>query len=244
MPKAPESAERGFSALRRILLAYATHNPGIGYCQVISKSQVVAQLTSGGSMGQTDDVVQGMNFLVGMLLQHLTEEQSFWGLAHIVEHVLADYFGESMAGVLADQQVCKDLLLQYYPSVMQHAECLQVNLALVASQWLLTAFVNVLPLETAKSLWDMMLFEGSASVLFRAMLTVVDSNVQALLTCKDTLDLWQKIVSIPGMFNEPSAMLGNAMIQYEDITKSAFPPTLMSPCILNHNSVLAAWSWN
>lgn len=174
-----------------------------------------------------------MNFLVGMLLQHLSEEQSFWGLAHIVEAVLADYFVESMAGVLADQHICRDLLLRYCPSVMRHAETLQVNLALVASQWLLTAFVNVLPLETASSVWDMMLLEGSASVLFRAMLTIVDSNVQTLLACKDSLSLWQKVVRMPGLFTEPAMLLSTAMLQYHDINESvSLPRAAHRPCCI------------
>jgi hypothetical protein len=80
-------------------------------------------------------IAQGMNFLVGILLQHLPEEDTFWCLVDIVERVLVDYYLESMAGVLVDQRVCQELLQQNFPSVLQHAHSLQVDLALVASQW-------------------------------------------------------------------------------------------------------------
>eukprot|EP00892_Ulva_mutabilis_P009900 jgi/Ulvmu1/7282/UM035_0070.1 len=202
LPKAPGVGDTGVDALRRILMAYARQNPGVGYCQ-------------------------GMNFLVGMLLQHLPEEQTFWGLSHIVESILADYFVESMAGVVADQHICRGLLLQHCPSVMRHADSLQVNLAIVASQWLLTAFVNVLPVETASCVWDVMLFEGSSCVLFRTMLTIVDSNVQNLLACKNSLHLWQMVVSLPGMFDDASLLLGMALLQYQDITEFVSPPRLV-----------------
>lgn len=77
----------------------------------------------------------GMNFLAGMLLLYLTEESAFWTLADIVEKYLVDYFLESMLGVVVDQLVCGDLLQQYFPMVTEHAEELQVDLVLVATQW-------------------------------------------------------------------------------------------------------------
>lgn len=167
--------------------------------------------------------LQGMNFLVGMLLQHLSEELSFLGLSNIVEMVLADYFVESMAGALADQHICRDLLQLHCPLVMQHADSLQVNISLVTSQWLLTAFVNVLPMETAMRVWDVMLFEGSACILFRVLLTIVESNIQSLLACKDSLELWQAVVTMPEVFSDPELLLENALLHGTSISESAYP---------------------
>lgn len=76
-----------------------------------------------------------MNFLAGMLLLYLSEESAFWTLADIVEKYLVDYFMESMLGVVVDQLICKELLQRNFPLVTEHAEELQVDLALVATQW-------------------------------------------------------------------------------------------------------------
>ena len=76
-----------------------------------------------------------MNFLAGMLLLYLPEESAFWTLADIVEKYLVNYFLESMLGVVVDQLVCGELLQQNFPMVTAHAENLQVDLPLVATQW-------------------------------------------------------------------------------------------------------------
>jgi Rab-GTPase-TBC domain len=77
----------------------------------------------------------GMNFLAGMLLLYMPEESAFWTLADIVEKYLEDYFCESMLGVVVDQLVCWELLKHTFPLVTAHAEGLQVDLALVSTQW-------------------------------------------------------------------------------------------------------------
>lgn len=55
--------------LERVLVAYANRNPSIGYCQ-------------------------SMNFITALLLLFMSEEESFWVLATIVEERLQDYFSE------------------------------------------------------------------------------------------------------------------------------------------------------
>jgi hypothetical protein len=100
----------GCAALRRLLNAYACHNSRVGYCQ-------------------------GMNFLAGVLLLFMHEEDAFWALDVLVEGILKDYFVEDMSGALLDQLVCKELLQQHFPTVMQHTEQLQVDLCTLVSQW-------------------------------------------------------------------------------------------------------------
>lgn len=55
------------TSLRNVLLAFAEHNPQIGYCQ-------------------------SMNFLVAVLLLVLDEEYALWCLAAIVERLLPGHF--------------------------------------------------------------------------------------------------------------------------------------------------------
>lgn len=221
VPKVPDKSCTGTDALRRVLLAYAKHRPAVGYCQVdtLFAYSLILKAVPSTDIG----LLQGMNFLAGMFLQYLSEESSFWGLATLVDSILADYFVESMAGALVDQHICNALLQQFCPHIMRHADSLQVNISLLASQWLLTAFVNVLPIDTAMRIWDVMLFENSACILFRVLLAIVEGQQQELLSCKDSSELWQAVVSMPGRCDDPTVLLQNASLHRTTISQSVHP---------------------
>jgi hypothetical protein len=58
--------------LRRVLQAFALHNTDVGYCQ-------------------------SLNFVAGMMLILMKEEEAFWLLLTVVEKLLpADYYTKSM----------------------------------------------------------------------------------------------------------------------------------------------------
>jgi hypothetical protein len=66
----------GLAMLRRVLVAYAEHNPAVGYCQ-------------------------SMNFVTGVILLFMEEEEAFWLLAVIVEDIVCTHIPRSALG-LAD----------------------------------------------------------------------------------------------------------------------------------------------
>lgn len=76
-PRHPLMQSTGRSALRRVLAAYALHNPDVGYCQ-------------------------GMNFVAGALLMFMDEEDAFWCLKAVVEEILTGYYAMDMLAT----QVC------------------------------------------------------------------------------------------------------------------------------------------
>ncbi|KAH1227603.1 TBC1 domain family member 8B [Glycine max] len=70
-PGHPALDENGRNSLRRLLLAYARHNPEVGYCQA-------------------------MNFFAGLLLLLMPEENAFWAFAGIIDEYFAGYYTEDM----------------------------------------------------------------------------------------------------------------------------------------------------
>eukprot|EP00258_Populus_trichocarpa_P043733 XP_024459752.1 TBC1 domain family member 8B isoform X5 [Populus trichocarpa] len=70
-PGHPALDERGRDSLRRVLVAYARHNPSVGYCQA-------------------------MNFFAGLLLLLMPEENAFWTLVGILDDYFDGYYTEEM----------------------------------------------------------------------------------------------------------------------------------------------------
>ena len=77
-------------ALRRVLQAFASFNPTIGY-------------------------VQGMNFIAAGLLRVLPEAAAFWMLVLIEQEYLPAHFGESMTGNHVDCRVLSRLTAEHLP---------------------------------------------------------------------------------------------------------------------------------
>jgi len=124
------------SSLRNVLLAYASHNPRVGYCQ-------------------------SMNFVAAVLLLVVDEETAFACLATVVERVLQGHFADDMAMSLVDGSVLRGLLSAKDPQLMRHLEEMQVAPSLVTAQWLLTCFVaSAMPLSALLRVWDCLFLEA------------------------------------------------------------------------------------
>jgi hypothetical protein len=141
----------GQESLRRCLLAFSVHNPTVGYCQ-------------------------SMNFIAGMLLLFMAEEDAFWMLLITVEDLLpVDYYTKSMIGTHVDQHVFLQLISTKAPVVHQILADSSVHLSLISLQWFLCVFLNTLPLETALRIWDVFFFDGD-EVIFRAGVALLKIN--------------------------------------------------------------------
>jgi hypothetical protein len=88
-----QAPQQGEQILRRILQAFAIHNPEIGYCQ-------------------------SLNFIVGMMIIFMTEEDAFWLFVTVVEKLLpSDYYTKTMVGTYVDQFVLSHIIKKYLPRI-------------------------------------------------------------------------------------------------------------------------------
>ena len=148
----------GIEALRRVLSAYAAHNPQIGYCQP-------------------------MNIISSVLLIYNSEEEAFWLLVAICERLLPDYYNPKVVGALVDQSVMGHLVQTHLPDL--HAKISDLGvLHLICMPWFLTLFLSVMPYHTAVYVMDSFFYSGSR-VMFQLALTILASNKDFLLDCKD-----------------------------------------------------------
>ncbi|RPA73658.1 TBC-domain-containing protein [Ascobolus immersus RN42] len=157
----------GRQKLRNLLHAYALRNPTVGYCQ-------------------------GMNMIAAsLLLITPTEEDAFWMLCSIVEHILpATYFEPSLLASRADQRVLKGFVKELLPAVWKHLSSLGVELEASTFQWFLSIFTDTLSAEPLFRIWDVLFCVDPTTFLFQVALALLKLNEKRLLECKTAAEAY------------------------------------------------------
>ncbi|XP_062207358.1 uncharacterized protein LOC133909087 [Phragmites australis] len=191
-PGHPALDEDGRNALRRLLTAYARHNPSVGYCQA-------------------------MNFFAGLLLLLMPEENAFWALTGIMDDYFDSYFSEEMIESQVDQLVFEELVRERFPKLVNHLDYLGVQVAWVTGPWFLSIFMNMLPWESVLRVWDVLLFEGNRVMLFRTALALMELYGPALVTTKDAGDAVTLLQSLAGSTFDSSQLVLTACMGYQAV---------------------------
>uniref|UniRef100_A0A1D1YHZ6 TBC1 domain family member 8B n=2 Tax=Anthurium amnicola TaxID=1678845 RepID=A0A1D1YHZ6_9ARAE len=191
-PGHPALDEDGRNALRRLLTAYARHNPSVGYCQA-------------------------MNFFAGLLLLLMPEENAFWTLVGIIDDYFDGYYSEEMIESQVDQLVFEELVRERFPKLVNHLDYLGVQVAWVTGPWFLSIFVNMLPWESVLRVWDVLLFDGNRVMLFRTALALMELYGPALVTTKDAGDAVTLLQSLAGSTFDSSQLVLTACMGYQPV---------------------------
>ncbi|KAL5136879.1 TBC1 domain family member 9 [Glycine soja] len=194
-PGHPALDENGRNSLRRLLLAYARHNPEVGYCQA-------------------------MNFFAGLLLLLMPEENAFWAFAGIIDEYFAGYYTEDMIESQVDQLIFEELMRERFPKLVNHLDYLGVQVAWISGSWFLSIFVNIIPWESVLRVWDVLLFEGNRVMLFRTALALMELYGPALVTTKDAGDAITLFQSLVGSTFDSSQLVFTACMGYLAVTEA------------------------
>ncbi|KAK1572269.1 hypothetical protein Q3G72_029945 [Acer saccharum] len=194
-PGHPALDDNGRNALRRLLTAYARHNPSVGYCQA-------------------------MNFFAALLLLLMPEENAFWALMGIIDDYFAGYYSEEMIESQVDQLVFEELVRERFPKLVNHLDYLGVQVAWVTGPWFLSIFMNMLPWESVLRIWDVLLFEGTRVMLFRTALALMELYGPALVTTKDAGDAVTLLQSLAGSTFDSSQLVLTACMGFQSVNEN------------------------
>lgn len=149
-----DAESAGIKRLERVLSCFALHNPMIGY-------------------------TQSQNFLSAVFLLYMTEEEAFWMLCTVCEHLSANMYRKSMVGSLAQLSVLERLLVQVCPAVAARVDEHGFRVSMAATGWFMCLFVTFLPLEICLRVLDNYFY--STHFVFRVALSIFILNEQRLL---------------------------------------------------------------
>jgi len=148
----------GQAALRRVLRAYSYHDPDVGYCQ-------------------------GMNFVAGMFLTQLSEEEAFWLLVGVMKREpchMRGLFREGMAITHKVLHVAEKLTYLHLPRLAKHFKREHIHVTMYATQWLLTQYTSSFNFDLVLRIWDAFLGEGW-KIIYRVMLALLSQSQAKLL---------------------------------------------------------------
>merc|ERR1712216_601590 len=121
-----------------------------------------------------------------------SEEDAFWVLHFLIEHVLPPaFFGElpsqklpQLRGLQRALAVVTRLIEQRQPALANHLEDLGVPVSCIAVRWLPCLFAGAMPMEVVLRVWDMVLTEGMVAI-YRAIVAIFEMSQVELLAAHD-----------------------------------------------------------
>ncbi|KAF6146869.1 hypothetical protein GIB67_018522 [Kingdonia uniflora] len=190
-PGHPALDEDGRNALRRLLTAYARHNPSVGYCQA-------------------------MNFFAGLLLLLMPEENAFWTLMGIMDDYFDGYYTEEMTESQVDQLAFEDLVRERFPKLGWRASSMGYW-TLVPFYFCEYASLGK---WSVFRVWDVLLFEGNRVMLFRTTLSLMELYGPALVTTKDAGDAVTLLQTLTGSTFDSSQLVLTASMGYQVVNEA------------------------
>ncbi|XP_069487914.1 TBC1 domain family member 1 isoform X2 [Ambystoma mexicanum] len=146
----------GQLSLYNILKAYSLLDPEVGYCQ-------------------------GLSFVAGILLLHMSEEDAFNMLKFLMFDMgLRKQYRPDMIILQIQMYQLSRLLHDYHRDLYNHLEEYEIGPSLYAAPWFLTMFASQFPLGFVARVFDIIFLEGS-EVIFKVSLSLLGSHKPLIL---------------------------------------------------------------
>ncbi|PWY88304.1 hypothetical protein BO70DRAFT_286061 [Aspergillus heteromorphus CBS 117.55] len=160
----------GQQMLARVLKCFSLYDTKIGYCQ-------------------------GLGFVVGPLLMHMTDAEAFCVLVRLMDHYdLRTCYLPDLSGLHLRVYQFQNLLARLRPTLFAHLESLNVEPVYV-SQWFLSFFAVACPLPMLLRIYDVIFLEGACETLMRVALSLMTRNEKKIMACAEFEDVMQLLLS-------------------------------------------------
>ncbi|KAL0281381.1 UNVERIFIED_CONTAM: hypothetical protein PYX00_002384 [Menopon gallinae] len=169
----------GQLALFNILKAYSLLDPQVGYCQ-------------------------GLSFIAGVLLLHMSEEAAFLLLRHLMfRRGIRKQYLPDMAALQVQLYQLTRLLYDTLPKLYAHFDKNEVAPTLYAAPWMLTVFASQFPLGFVTRVFDLVFLEHATDVVFRVILALLEEHMESLLSISTFEEIMNYLKNeIPKMSSE------------------------------------------
>ncbi|XP_066576566.1 TBC1 domain family member 1 isoform X2 [Amia ocellicauda] len=146
----------GQLSLYNLLKAYSLLDPEVGYCQ-------------------------GLSFVAGVLLLHMSEDDAFEMLKFLMYDIgLRKQYRPDMIILQIQMYQLSRLLHDYHRDLYNHLEEYEIGPSLYAAPWFLTMFASQFPLGFVARVFDMLFLQG-AEVIFKVALSLLGSHKPLIL---------------------------------------------------------------
>nr|XP_061826709.1 TBC1 domain family member 4 isoform X3 [Nerophis lumbriciformis] len=148
----------GQLSLYNLLKAYSLLDTEVGYCQ-------------------------GVSFVAGVLLLHMSEEQAFDALKFLMYDLgIRRQYKPDMVSLQIQMYQLSRLLHDYHRDLYNHLEEHEICPSLYAAPWFLTLFASQFPLGFVSRVFDFLFIHGP-EVVFKVALCLLSSHQGAIVEC-------------------------------------------------------------
>ncbi|XP_017685451.1 PREDICTED: TBC1 domain family member 4 isoform X5 [Lepidothrix coronata] len=150
----------GQLSLFNLLKAYSLLDKEVGYCQ-------------------------GISFVAGVLLLHMSEEQAFEMLKFLMYDLgFRKQYRPDMMSLQIQMYQLSRLLHDYHRDLYNHLEENEISPSLYAAPWFLTLFASQFPLGFVARVFDIIFLQGT-EVIFKVALSLLSSQETAIMGCEN-----------------------------------------------------------
>ncbi|XP_078602048.1 TBC1 domain family member 4-like isoform X23 [Branchiostoma floridae x Branchiostoma japonicum] len=149
----------GQLALFNLLKAYSLLDREVGYCQ-------------------------GLSFVAGILLMHMTEEEAFHMLTFSMYQLgFRRQYRPDMVALQIQMYQLSRLLHDNHRELYEHLEKNDIAPTLYAAPWFLTLFASQFPLGFVTRVFDLIFLQGT-DVIFKVALTLLGDHEDLIMACQ------------------------------------------------------------
>ncbi|EDM02434.1 rCG37195 [Rattus norvegicus] len=150
----------GQLSLFNLLKAYSLLDKEVGYCQ-------------------------GISFVAGVLLLHMSEEQAFEMLKFLMYDLgFRKQYRPDMMSLQIQMYQLSRLLHDYHRDLYNHLEENEISPSLYAAPWFLTLFASQFPLGFVARVFDIIFLQGT-EVIFKVALSLLSSQEALVMECEN-----------------------------------------------------------